>query len=85
MAEPPRDSRDQPRLRRATSRVLAMGNLTRDADLQYTQRGQAVTNLSVAVNERVGREQAERVGFYRASAWGEFAEKCAGLNKGEPW
>lgn len=78
------DARDQVRLKEATNRAVVMGNLTRDVELRYTQAGDAVANLSVAVNERVGRDQAERVGFYGAVAWRDLAELAAPLTKGSP-
>ena len=37
------------------NRVVLMGNLTRDVELRYTPSGTAVTDISLAVNERVKR------------------------------
>ena len=36
----------------SVNRVILIGNLGRDPELRYTQSGQAVTNFSVATNEK---------------------------------
>ena len=35
------------------NRVILVGNLTRDVELKYTQGGTAVTEVGLAVNDRV--------------------------------
>ena len=37
------------------NRVVLVGNLTRDIELRYTPAGTPVTDLGLAVNERVKR------------------------------
>lgn len=54
-----------------------IGNLGRDPEMRYTPSGQAVTNLSVAVNEQYTNSQGEKVEtttWFRVSAWGKLAE-----------
>ena len=69
------------------NRVVLMGNLTRDVELRYTPSGTAVTDLSLAVNERVKRNDqwTDEVHFFDVTLWGRTAE-IAGeyLSKGSP-
>ena len=55
-----------------------VGNLGRDADVRFTQSGQAVANLSVATNEQwVDRESGERkkrTEWHRVVIFGALAE-----------
>ena len=81
------DVKGQPRLHNALNQVTLIGNLTRDVELRYTQGGDAVARLSVAVNEnyrdRSGVDQ-ERVHFVDISVWRDVAEACASLRRGDP-
>ena len=69
------------------NRVILMGNLTRDVELRYTQGGTAVTDLGLAVNDRVkrGGEWVDEATFVDVTLWGRTAE-IAGeyLSKGSP-
>ncbi|MBM3152552.1 MAG: single-stranded DNA-binding protein [Chloroflexi bacterium] len=59
--------------------VIITGNLGRDPEMRYTPSGQAVTNLSVAVNDDYTNNNGERVKrtiWFRVSAWGKQAETC---------
>lgn len=62
------------------NKVILIGNLGRDPELRYTQGGSAVTNFSVATNERWkdkdGNNQ-ERTEWHRVIVWGRSAENCA--------
>lgn len=64
------------------------GNLTKDPDLRYTNSGVAVTNLRVAVSERVRNERTGQwedapTVFYDVQCWGQLAENvCEYLAKG---
>ena len=64
----------------SVNRVILIGNLGRDPELRYTQSGQAVTNFSIATNEKwkdkEGQPQ-ERTEWHRISVWGKPAENCA--------
>lgn len=81
------DARGQARLKDALNTVTLIGNLTRDAELRYTPSGQAVTRLSVAVNEqyrdRSGQDK-ESVHYVDIQVWRELAEACGELKKGDP-
>lgn len=63
----------------AYSRTIIAGNLGNDPEVKYTQGGQAVCELSVAVNEtwtdKDGQRQ-ERTEWFRAKVWGKTAENC---------
>ena len=57
--------------------VIIEGNLTRDPEMRYTQAGQAVSNMSIAVNDNYTNKEGvkvERVKFYRVTSWGKQAE-----------
>jgi len=54
-----------------------IGNLGADPEMKFLQSGKAVTNFSVAVNERwtnADGSHAERTTWYRVAAWGRLAE-----------
>ena len=58
------------------NRVVLVGNLTRDVELRYTPSGTAVTDVSLAVNERIKRNDqwTEEVHFFDVTLWGRTAE-----------
>lgn len=58
------------------NRVVLIGNLTRDVELRYIPSGTAVTDISLAVNERVKRndEWIEEANFFDVTLWGRTAE-----------
>jgi single-strand DNA-binding protein len=64
----------------SVNKVILIGNLGRDPELRYTQGGSAVTNFSVATNEKWrdkdGNNQ-ERTEWHRVVVWGRSAENCA--------
>ena len=58
------------------NRVVLVGNLTRDVDLRYTPQGTAVTDIGLAVNERVKRNDQwiDEANFFDVTLWGRLAE-----------
>ncbi len=69
------------------NRVVLMGNLTRDVELRYTPSGTAVTDIPLAVNERVKKNDqwTDEVHFFDVTLWGRTAEIAAEyLSKGSP-
>lgn len=67
--------------------VILVGNLGRDPELRYTPDGTAVTDFSVAVNERWSDretgERQEKTIWFRVSVWRRQAETVAQyLSKG---
>jgi single-strand DNA-binding protein len=59
------------------NRVIVVGNLTRDPELQYTGGGQAVCKFSIACNERYtdkSGQKVEKVHFFDVTAWAKTAE-----------
>lgn len=58
------------------NRVVLVGNLTRDVELRYTPSGTAVTDIALAVNERVKRNDqwVEEAHFFDVTLWGRTAE-----------
>ena len=77
------DNRGQPVLLDGLNTVTIGGNLTKDAELRYTPTRNCVTHLNVAVNERYGSEEQEKVGFFDLQGWGELAEALADGSKGD--
>jgi len=74
------------------SKVILLGNLTRDPELRYTPSGTAVASFSVAINHRYRSPNANENGKYREEtsfidvvAFGRQGETCAEyLSKGQP-
>ncbi|MEM7782983.1 MAG: single-stranded DNA-binding protein [Planctomycetota bacterium] len=58
------------------NRVVLVGNLTRDVELRYTPANTAVTDISLAVNERVKKNEqwVDEVHFFDITLWGRTAE-----------
>ena len=57
--------------------VILLGNLTRDPELRYTPKGQAVAKVGLAVNRTYKTETGEtkeEVTFVDIDAWGKQAE-----------
>ena len=67
------------------NRVIIVGNLTRDVELRYIPSGTAVTDITLAVNERIKRNDQwiEEANFFDVTMWGRTAEVAAEyLSKG---
>ena len=56
--------------------VVLIGRLTRDAEMRYTASGQAICNLSLAVNRRIKKDDQwiEEGNFFDLTLWGKSAE-----------
>ena len=69
------------------NRVILMGNLTRDPELRYIPSGTAVSDISLAVNDRVKRNEQwiDEVTFVDVTLWARDAEIANEyLSKGSP-
>ena len=67
------------------NRVVLVGNLTRDVELRYTPNNTAVTDISIAVNERIKRNDqwTDEVHYFDITLWSRLAEIAAEyLSKG---
>jgi single-strand DNA-binding protein len=67
------------------NRVILVGNLTRDPELRYISTGTAVTEIGLAVNDRVKRNDqwVEEATFVDVTLWGRTAEVASEyLSKG---
>ncbi len=69
--------------------VLLVGRLTRDPNVAFTQKGQAVCRCDIAVNrrylDRTTNEWKDDVVFVPVVVWGPTAERCKDrLKKGTP-
>ena len=59
------------------NKVMLIGNLTRDPEIRYTPKGQAVTDIGLAVNRVYTTESGEKreeVTFIDITLWGRTAE-----------
>ena len=70
------------------NRVILVGNITRDIELRYIQSGMAVTDVTLAVNDRRksnSGEWVEETTFVDVTLWGRTAEVASEyLGKGSP-
>jgi single-strand DNA-binding protein len=69
------------------NRVVLVGNLTRDPELRYIPSGTAVSDIGLAVNDRVkrGDQWVEEATFIDVTLWGRTAEIANEyLSKGAP-
>lgn len=68
------------------NRVILIGNVTRNPELRYIAKGSAVTDLGLAVNDRVKNaagQWVEQANFIDVTLWGRTAEiACEYLTKG---
>lgn len=60
---------------RGFSKVIIMGNLTRDPEMRSTSNGTQVCSFSVAVNRVYNGN--EQVSYFDCSAWGKMGETIA--------
>jgi single-strand DNA-binding protein len=58
--------------------LTIIGRVGRDAEMRYTNSGQAVTSFSVAVSEQYTKdnEKIKTTVWFRVSSWGKQAEVC---------
>lgn len=69
------------------NRVILVGNLTRDPELRYIPSGTAVSEIGLAVNDRVKRGDTwvDETTFVDVTMWGRTAEVANEyLSKGAP-
>ena len=69
------------------NRVILVGNLTRDPELRHIASGAAVTEIGLAVNDRVkkGDQWVDETTFVDVTLWGRTAEVATEyLSKGAP-
>ena len=64
----------------SVNRLILAGHLTKDPELRYTNTGIPVTTLSIAINERVKKDDAwkeETLFIDRITVWQRQAETAA--------
>lgn len=61
------------------NKVVVIGNLTRDVELNYTSSQTAVTDIGLAINDKVKRNDqwVDEVTFIDITLWGRTAEVAA--------
>jgi single-strand DNA-binding protein len=66
------------------SKIILTGRLGRDPELRFTKAGKAVSNLSLAVKQRVkrGNGYEDTVAWHRIVCWQGLAEDAQALHKG---
>ncbi len=59
------------------NRVMLIGNLTRDPELQTTNSGKSVCRFGLAVQRRFSNSEGERdADFFNITVWGIAGENC---------
>jgi len=61
------------------NKQMLIGHVGRDAEIRYTQSGQAVASFSVATSEKwkdKDGERKEKTTWHNITAWGKLAEIC---------
>jgi single-strand DNA-binding protein len=70
------------------NKVMIIGNLTRDPEVKYTPKGQAIAEISLAVNRSYSTadgEKREEVTYLEVTFWGKQAEVLGQwMKKGRP-
>jgi single-strand DNA-binding protein len=70
------------------NKVMLIGNLTRDPEIKYTPKGQAIAELGLAINRHYtldSGEKREETTFVDVTLWGRQAEIAKEyLSKGKP-
>ncbi len=65
------------------NKIIITGNLTKDPELRYTPKGDAVVTLRLASNRKY--KDRDETCFVNVVVWGKRAENCAEhLKKGSP-
>ncbi|HEX9886674.1 MAG TPA: single-stranded DNA-binding protein [Longimicrobiales bacterium] len=62
---------------RSVNKIILVGNIGREPDIQTTQNGTKVAHLSLATNRRFpgeGEEQRERTDWHRLTLWNRLAQ-----------
>ena len=62
---------------RSVNKIILIGNVGRDPNIQRTQSGTKVAHLSLATNRRTGASQedgAERADWHRLTFWNRLAQ-----------
>jgi single-strand DNA-binding protein len=64
--------------------VIIEGNLTRDAEIKYSNSGTAIASLSLAFNDnyKKGTEEIKQTSFFDVVAFKDVALSCASFTKG---
>ncbi|MCG6986950.1 MAG: single-stranded DNA-binding protein [Gemmatimonadetes bacterium] len=61
---------------RSVNKIILVGNVGRDPDIQQTKSGTKVAHLSLATNRRMppGSEPQERTDWHRLTMWNRLAQ-----------
>lgn len=59
---------------RSVNKVILIGNVGRDPDIQVTKNGTKVAHLSMATNRRANGDEEERTEWHRVTLWNRLAE-----------
>jgi len=61
------------------NKIMLIGNLGRDPEMNYTPSGVAVTKFTIAVNRYIKSatgEREEKTDWFNVTAWRQLAETC---------
>lgn len=59
---------------RSVNKIILVGNVGRDPDIQETKSGTKVAHLSLATNRRTQNGEAERTDWHRLNFWNRLAQ-----------
>lgn len=59
---------------RTVNKIILVGNVGRDPDIQQTKNGTKVAHLSVATNRRPDPEGNQRTDWHRLTLWNKLAQ-----------
>jgi single-strand DNA-binding protein len=63
--------------------LLILGRSTKDAEVTESKDGKKYARFSVAVNEYLGKEKADKVTFYNVLIFNKSSEKADKIKKGD--
>lgn len=58
------------------NKVILIGRLTRKPEMRHTPSGMAVTEMCMAVNRRIGKDDKQEATYIDVKTWGKTAEFC---------
>ena len=59
---------------RSVNKIILVGNVGRDPDIQITKTGTKVAHVSLATNRKVNGDEEERTEWHRLTMWNRLAE-----------
>ena len=59
------------------NKIILLGRLTRDPEMRYTQKGNAMVRFTLAVNRKFfANKEEQQADFFSIIVWNKLAETC---------